>query len=95
MDAAHSGPKMSLSPAAAPAVESKGRRWRRRRDQPDDVKKTLRVEGDEDDVEGHGMLPIDPSSARHLAGAREADIRRHLQRHDLEVEARRPHKKER
>lgn len=64
--------------------------------EPDDaLKSQARVDGDEDDVEGHGMLPIDPSSARHLAGAREADIRRNLQKHDLEVEARRPHKRER
>jgi hypothetical protein len=63
--------------------------------EPDDLVMTSKIEGDEDDVEGHGMLPIDPSSARHLAGAREAEIRRHLQKHDLEVEARRPHKRER
>jgi hypothetical protein len=63
--------------------------------EPDDLKKTARVEGDDEDVEGHGMLPIDPSSARHLAGAREAEIRRSLQKHDLEMEARRPHKRER
>ena len=62
--------------------------------EPDDLNQA-RLEGDEEDVEGHGMLPIDPASARHLAGAREADIRRHLQKHDLETEARRPHKKER
>lgn len=62
--------------------------------EPDDMSKP-RLEGDEDDVEGHGMLPIDPSSARHLAGAREAEIRRNLQRHDLEMDARRPHKRER
>lgn len=61
--------------------------------EPDDNQP--RLEGDEDDVEGHGMLPIDPSSARHLAGAREAEIRRNLQRHDLEMDARRPHKRER
>ena len=61
--------------------------------EPDDMSKT-RVEA-EDDVEGHGMLPIDPSSARHLAVAREAEIRRSLQKHDLEMEARRPHKRER
>ena len=39
------------------------------------------------------MLPMDPSTARHLSGARESDIRRHLAKHDLESEARRPHKK--
>ncbi len=63
--------------------------------EPDDLSKPARLEGDEEDVEGHGMLPIDPSSARHLANAREADIRRHLQKHELETEARRPHKRER
>jgi hypothetical protein len=62
--------------------------------EPDDLNQR-RLEGDEDDVEGHGMLPIDPSSARHLAGAREAEIRRHLQKHEFETEARRPHKRER
>jgi hypothetical protein len=46
---------------------------------------------DEDDVEGHSM--IDPNMARHLANARESEIRAHLKRHDLEVEARRPHKR--
>lgn len=48
---------------------------------------------DEDDVEGHSMLPTDPSMARHLANAREHEIREHLKRHDLEAEARRPHKR--
>lgn len=62
--------------------------------EPDDISQA-RLEGDEEDVEGHGMLPIDPASARHLAGAREAEIRRHLQKHELETEARRPHKRER
>jgi hypothetical protein len=47
----------------------------------------------EDDVEGHSMLPIDPNMARHLANARESEIRAHLKRHDLEAEARRPHKR--
>lgn len=51
-----------------------------------------RIEED-DDVEGHSML-IDPSSARHLARAREQEIRRHLEKHELEQEAR-PHKRER
>jgi hypothetical protein len=50
-------------------------------------------EGDED-VEGHSMMPIDPSSARHLAAAREREIRQHLSKHDMERDAR-PHKKER
>jgi hypothetical protein len=50
-------------------------------------------DGDED-VEGHSMMPIDPSSARHLARAREQEIRQHLSKHDLERDAR-PHKKER
>jgi hypothetical protein len=49
----------------------------------------------EDDVEGHGMLPIDATTSRHLTSAREADIRRSLYRHGLEGEARRPHKRER
>jgi len=61
--------------------------------EPDDMNKP-RIE-EEDDVEGHGMLPMDPASARHLAGAREAEIRRSLQKHDLEMETRRPHKRER
>ncbi len=52
----------------------------------------VRIAEDED-VEGHSMLPMDPSTARHLSGARESDIRRHLAKHDLESEARRPHKK--
>jgi hypothetical protein len=64
--------------------------------EPDDLTKTATVDPvDDDDVEGHGMLPLDPASARHIAGAREAEIRRHLQRHDLESEARRPHKRDR
>ena len=49
----------------------------------------------DEDVEGHMMLPLDPSSARHLTAGREADIRRSLQKHGLEVEARRPHKRDR
>jgi hypothetical protein len=49
----------------------------------------------EEDVEGHSMLPIDPSSARHLSRAREDDIRRHLSKHDLESDAKRPHKRDR
>jgi|SwirhisoilCB2_FD_contig_31_6420219_length_305_multi_5_in_0_out_0_2 hypothetical protein len=48
---------------------------------------------EDDDVEGHSMLPTDPSMARHLANAREHEIREHLKRHDLEAEARRPHKR--
>ena len=49
----------------------------------------------EDDVEGHSMLPMDVGSARHLANARESEIRRHLERHDYETEAaRRPHNKQ-
>lgn len=50
-------------------------------------------ESTEDDVEGHTMLPLDTGSARALAGAREQEIRRHLRRHDLEAESRRPHKR--
>jgi hypothetical protein len=53
------------------------------------------VDAVEDDVEGHGMLPIDATSARHLTSAREADIRRSLYRHGVASEARRPHKRER
>jgi hypothetical protein len=49
---------------------------------------------EDDDVEGHSMLPIDVGSARHLANARESEIRRHLERHDYETEARRPHNKQ-
>jgi hypothetical protein len=48
----------------------------------------------EDDVEGHSMLPMDVGSARHLASARESEIRRQLSRHDMESEARRPHNKQ-
>jgi hypothetical protein len=59
--------------------------------EPDGVR-GKRIEGD-DDVEGHSMLPLDPSSARHLSRARETDIRRHLAKHDLETEAKRPHNK--
>jgi hypothetical protein len=56
-------------------------------DQPDEEPR-----GDDEDVEGHSMMPIDPSSARHLSQAREREIRQHLSKHDLEREAR-PHKK--
>jgi hypothetical protein len=59
---------------------------------PRDEGDNLPREG-EDDVEGHSMLPLDPSMARHLTNARESEIRQHLKRHDLEVEARRPHKR--
>jgi hypothetical protein len=48
----------------------------------------------EDDVEGHSMLPMDVGSARQLANARESDIRRHLERHDYENDAKRPHNKQ-
>ena len=48
---------------------------------------------EDDDVEGHSMLPIDPSMSRHLTNARESEIRQHLKRHDFEAEARRPHKR--
>lgn len=58
--------------------------------EPDDLSR--RVADDEDDVEGHSMLPIDPSSARHLANARERDIRSDLSRRQRESEAR-PHKR--
>ncbi len=50
-------------------------------------------EPQDEDVEGHSMLPMDTSTARAMSSAREADIRRHLAKHDLEEEARRTHKK--
>ncbi len=49
---------------------------------------------EDEDVEGHSMLPIDVGSARHLANAREHEIRRQLERHELEAEGRRPHNKQ-
>ncbi len=58
--------------------------------EPDDA--APRVAEDEDDVEGHNMMPLDPSSARHLAGAREREIRSDLARRQREHEAR-PHKR--
>jgi hypothetical protein len=89
---------MSLSRGGAPVARTEGDTTmagkQPKAPEPDDLKKRD-LEGDEEDVEGHGMLPIDPSSARHLAGAREAEIRRSLQKHDLEMESRRPHKRER
>ncbi|MHB8398276.1 MAG: hypothetical protein ACYDCI_05000 [Candidatus Limnocylindrales bacterium] len=45
----------------------------------------------EDDVEGHSMLP-NMGISRSLAQSRERDIQQHLKRHDLEAEAR-AHKK--
>jgi len=50
-------------------------------------------EAEESDVEGHSMLP-DPTLGRHLARAREQEIQRNLKRHEFEIEARRPYKKE-
>jgi hypothetical protein len=58
--------------------------------EPDDAAR--RVSDDEDDVEGHNMIPLDPGSARHLASARERDIRSDLARRQREHEAR-PHKR--
>lgn len=58
--------------------------------EPDDAAR--RVADDEDDVEGHSMMPLDPASARHLANARERDIRNDLARRQREHEAR-PHKR--
>lgn len=48
---------------------------------------------DEEDVEGHSMLP-DPTLGRQLARAREQEIQRHLKRHEFETEARRPFKRD-
>jgi len=45
----------------------------------------------EDDVEGHSMLP-NMGISRSIAQSRERDIQQHLKRHDLEAEAR-AHKK--
>jgi hypothetical protein len=47
---------------------------------------------EEDDTEGHSMLP-DPSLSRALSQAREREIQRHLKRHSLEEDARRPFKR--
>ena len=49
---------------------------------------------DEDDVEGHNMLP-NAMLNRTLAQSRERDIQRNLKQHDLKSEARRPFHKER
>lgn len=62
--------------------------------EPEEPVKAEPAPAEDEDVEGHMMLPIDPSSARTIAGARESEIRRSLQKHDLEAD-RRPHKRER
>jgi hypothetical protein len=49
---------------------------------------------DEDDVEGHNMLP-NAMLNRSLAQSRERDIQRNMKQHDLKSEARRPFHKER
>ncbi len=46
----------------------------------------------EQDTEGHFLPNLVVS--HHLAAQRERDIQRDLQRHEREVEARRPHRKE-
>jgi hypothetical protein len=46
----------------------------------------------EDDTEGQFMLP-NPDMNRHLARAREEEIRRNLKRRENAFEARRPHNK--
>jgi hypothetical protein len=46
------------------------------------------------DVEGHSMMP-NPLLGEQLARIRERDIQRNIKQHNLEQEARRPHKKER
>lgn len=46
----------------------------------------------EDDTEG--QMLTDPGAGRIVAHAREAQIRQHLSRHDLEEDARRPHRKQ-
>jgi hypothetical protein len=51
--------------------------------QPDDQVR----EKDEDDTEGHSLLP-DMGMSRQLAQARERDIQRHLKQHDRETDAR-------
>jgi hypothetical protein len=45
--------------------------------------------GDEPDVEGHILLP-DAELGREMARAKERDIERRLQAHELQVEARHP-----
>jgi hypothetical protein len=62
--------------------------------EPEEPTTTQPETTEDEDVEGHMMLPSDPSSARAIAGARESEIRRSLQKHDLEAD-RRPHKRER
>lgn len=49
-------------------------------------------ENDEADTEGHFMPNIEIN--RHLAAQRERDVRRDVERHQRELEARRPHRKE-
>ena len=46
------------------------------------------------DVEGHSMMP-NPLLSEQLARIRERDVQRGVKQHNLEQEARRPHKKER
>jgi hypothetical protein len=46
----------------------------------------------EDDTEGQMLM--DPGAGRIVAHAREAQIRQHLSRHELEDDARRPHRKQ-
>jgi hypothetical protein len=48
--------------------------------------------GDEPDVEGHNLLP-DAELGREMARAKERDIERRLQAHELQVEARPPSEK--
>jgi len=50
------------------------------------------VGDDGDDTEG--QMFHDPGAGRIIAQARENEIRRHLSRHELEGDARRPHRKE-
>ncbi|MGZ6269805.1 MAG: hypothetical protein ACXWMU_04460 [Candidatus Limnocylindrales bacterium] len=59
---------------------------------PDDEPVQTDESGSTDDTEGHFLPNIVIS--RQLAAQRERDIQRNLQRHEQEVEARRPHRKE-
>jgi|WetSurMetagenome_2_1015567.scaffolds.fasta_scaffold1905711_2 hypothetical protein len=43
---------------------------------------------DQDDVEGHNLLP-DPVLGREMARAREAEIERRLRAHEVQAEAKR------
>ncbi len=47
---------------------------------------------EEPDTEGHFLPNLEVN--RHLVQQRERDVRRDLERHQREVEARRPHRKE-